>query len=167
MSPEQASGRSKEVDARSDLYAAFVVLYELLSTQSFVPRGDSLLKVIADSTKRQAPQFLDPNYDNRDQPSVLAELRHFLRRGLQPSQGGSLSKCGRGPSRSERIRSGEPPIQCAGTLIKVANARLERLVDRHPLVAISLYLTAACLLLVGIMTICWQIVARSVPNVII
>lgn len=164
MSPEQASGRSEEIDERSDLYAAFVVLYELLSTRSFVQRGDSLMKAITDAKKRQAPQFLDPNYDSRYQPAVPAELRHFLRRGLQPLKADRFQNADDVLRDLERIRSGEPPIQCAGTLIKVANARLERLVDKHPLLAISLYATTACVFLIGIVTTCMVIVARWSPT---
>lgn len=164
MSPEQAAGISEDVDSRSDLYAAFVVLYELLSTQSFVQRGGSLMKSITDAKERQAPPFLDPNYDSRHQPSVPAELRHFLRRGLQASKTDRFQNADEVLRDLERIRSGEPPIQCAGTLIKVANARLERLVDRHPLLAISLYATTACLFVVGIVTTCMVIVERWSPT---
>lgn len=160
MSPEQASGHSEEIDARSDLYSAFVVLYELLSTQAFAPRGDSLLKVITDAKERQAPQFLDPNFASRFQPAVPAELRHFLRRGLQPAKKDRFQSASDVLRDLERIRSGEPPVQCAGTLIKVANARLERLVDKQPLLAISLYVMTACLFLIGLVTTCMVVLGR-------
>lgn len=154
MSPEQALGRSEEVDARSDLYAAFSVLYELLTTRPFVPRGATSQATIQNSLRRRAPGILDRDYWSSHQPAVPVELRHLLNRGLQPAKSDRFQTAEEVLSLVDRIRSGSPPIQCAGTLIKATNARFERLVDSHPMLSAAVYASVACLVLIGIITTC-------------
>lgn len=70
MSPEQVLGR--DLDGRSDLYAAAIVLYELLSGEvPFPPDGRSELTVRIDQVERQPPPIR-----NRlpQAPPVLDEL---------------------------------------------------------------------------------------------
>ena len=154
MSPEQASGRSEEVDARSDLYGAFSVLYELLTTRPFVPRGTSSQATIENSLRRKAPRILDRDYWSSHQPAVPVELRHLLNRGLQPAKSDRFQTADEVLSLLERIRSGSPPIQCAGTLIKATNARFERMADSHPILSATVYASVGCLVLIGIITTC-------------
>jgi len=79
MAPEQAptSGRSK-IDARADLYAVTVMLYEVFTgIRPFV--GDSALAILTSKT--------DPNHHPLDYPQarVLPKaLRGFLAQGLSP-----------------------------------------------------------------------------------
>lgn len=159
MSPEQAAGHGVEVDRRSDLYCAFTVLYELLTTRPFIARGASSEQMIVSSLERKAPTYFDPDYVVQYQPAIPAELRHFLRRGLQPAKEDRFQDCDEVLSHLARIRSGLPPVQCVGTLIKATNARLDRIVDRHPLLAAFVYAGAGILMLVGIATLGWAVLS--------
>src|SRR5881398_4026030 len=68
MSPEQLSG--KELDARSDLYAAGVVLFECVAGR--VPfDGESVYAVVAKHLEEPAP---DPRKFNADVPEALAQV---------------------------------------------------------------------------------------------
>ena len=68
MSPEQLSGR--ELDARSDLYSAGVVLFECL-TRRLPFEADTTYGLIAKQLEEEAP---DPRTFNPDVPEALARL---------------------------------------------------------------------------------------------
>ncbi|MEP7051378.1 MAG: serine/threonine-protein kinase [Pseudomonadota bacterium] len=76
MSPEQASGRTSEVDRRSDVWALGVVLYTILAGQPpFF--GKSLLEIIA---KVNAGEYTRLHTHN---PRIPAELAAVVQRALQ------------------------------------------------------------------------------------
>ena len=77
MSPEQLSGE-KEIDARSDVFAAGLVLHEMLAGHHPYP-GDSGIVVAAKLLREPVPD-LDPKRVAKLSPSTLAALRQSLER---------------------------------------------------------------------------------------
>jgi Tol biopolymer transport system component/predicted Ser/Thr protein kinase len=99
MSPEQARG--KPVDARSDIWAFGVVLYEILTGKRLF-RGDDLTEILASVVKDQpdlgaAPQPVrklleaclqkDPN----KRLQAVGDVRFLLESGLEPARGFRLA----------------------------------------------------------------------------
>jgi serine/threonine protein kinase len=83
MSPEQGSGG--EVDARSDLYAVGVILYQLVT--GVVPfDGASSIEIL---TKHQVDFPIPPNVRRRDRP-ISAELEQLILRALEKEPGRRL-----------------------------------------------------------------------------
>jgi serine/threonine-protein kinase len=132
LSPEQAAGQVAELDGRSDLYSAFVVLYELLTTRSYIESAGGAIQSVVASRERQPPKLTDPAFSNPHQNSVPSELRHFLRRGLAPRKEERFADASHVIQELERIRSGACEVQCPLTFIKANSTRYERFLDGHP-----------------------------------
>ena len=79
MSPEQVSGRTREVDQRSDVWSLGVVLYTLLCGQPPFS-GKTLLEIVA---QVNAGRFTPLRALS---PRIPAELSAIVERSLQPSQ---------------------------------------------------------------------------------
>jgi len=75
MSPEQARGKTNEIDQRSDIFSFGCILFEAATgTKPFA--GDSIVKSLHSLIYEPAPQIKDLN------PSAPAELQRIVRRCL-------------------------------------------------------------------------------------
>ncbi len=138
MSPEQASGQTDTLDARSDLYTASLVLHELLGLRARREGHPHVMAMVTAAITEDAPAPTDmfsPHPSNPD--GIAPEFRHFLHRGL------ALSPQERWGSASEMlaelaaIAEGRCRIQCPMTLTKRGTRELGRFVDRRPVLAVS------------------------------
>jgi eukaryotic-like serine/threonine-protein kinase len=75
MSPEQAQGKTKEIDHRSDIFSFGCILFEA-ATGKKPFQGDSVLKSLHMVAYEPAPPITDSN------PSAPAELQRIIRRCL-------------------------------------------------------------------------------------
>lgn len=75
MSPEQAQGKTNEIDQRSDIFSFGCILFEAVTrTKPF--QGDSIVKSLHRLIYEPAPQIRDLN------PSAPADLQRIIRRCL-------------------------------------------------------------------------------------
>src|SRR5258705_7822332 len=75
MSPEQAQGKTNEIDQRSDIFSFGCILFEA-ATRRKPFEGDSIVKSLHSLIYEPAPQIKDLN------PSAPAELQRIIRRCL-------------------------------------------------------------------------------------
>jgi serine/threonine protein kinase/Tol biopolymer transport system component len=75
MSPEQAQGKTNEIDQRSDIFSFGCILFEA-ATRHKPFEGDSIIKSLHSLIYEPAPQIKDLN------PSAPAELQRIVRRCL-------------------------------------------------------------------------------------
>ena len=144
MSPEQASGMVQLIDARSDIYSAFVLLFELVTLTDWIPSGLTLHDTIKAAKKRTPPPLSDAAFDHDGQDSVPTELRYFLQKGLARDQEKRFANCDDVLSELLRLRNGKFAIRCPITLVKRLQNRLSHVIDRHPqLVIFTLLLLLA------------------------
>jgi serine/threonine protein kinase len=143
MSPEQATGEVSELDGRSDLYSAFVVLYELLTLQPYITPGQTAMQTVVAASERKPPSVIDPAFEQSHQDAVPVELRHFLRRGLARDKQGRYTNAGEVLVTLDHVRAGDFAVACAITFMKSNNTRLGRFMDRHPIA--SLWVAVASL----------------------
>jgi len=76
MSPEQAQGKTKEIDQRSDIFSFGCILFEA-ATGKKPFEGDSMVKSLHSLIYEPTPQIKDLN------PSAPAELQRIVRRCLE------------------------------------------------------------------------------------
>ena len=76
MSPEQAQGKTKEIDQRSDIFSFGCILFEA-ATGKKPFEGDSVLKSLHMVVYEQPPVIAELN------PSAPAELQRIVRRCLE------------------------------------------------------------------------------------
>src|ERR1700740_699416 len=75
MSPEQAQGRTKEIDQRSDIFSFGCILYEAVTGHKPFA-GDTVIKSLHQVVYEQAPPIKDFN------PLAPSELQRIVRRCL-------------------------------------------------------------------------------------
>src|SRR5437588_7990331 len=75
MSPEQAQGKTKEIDQRSDIFSFGCILFEAATGRKPF-EGDSIVKSLHSLIYEPAPQVKDLN------PSAPADLQRIIRRCL-------------------------------------------------------------------------------------
>lgn len=132
MSPEQASGMVQLIDARSDIYSAFVLLFELVTLTDWIPSGLTLHDTIKAAKTRTPPPISDAVFVHDGQESVPTELRYFLQKGLASDQSKRFADCDDVLSELLRIRNGKFAIRCPITLVKRLQNKLSHAIDRHP-----------------------------------
>jgi serine/threonine-protein kinase len=144
MSPEQAAGRNSQLDARSDLFSACAMLYELLSLHNRFEDRQNLLQLLA-AIQTTAPggsigELMRPHLG----PALVpADLCHFLRKGLALRPEDRWQTAGEMIYELEAIADGRCHVQCPATAMKRTSREFSRFVDRNLLGAGMMVATVA------------------------
>jgi serine/threonine-protein kinase len=133
MSPEQATGRTDEIDERSDVYSLSVLFYELLTLQHYLPKCSSvpeLLLAIADGAHEPASRMTNPN---PHQSPVPAELGWYVEKGLAKDPRARYQSVTEMIDALHRLLAGDFAVQCPVTFMKKVGGNGVRLTDRYPI----------------------------------
>lgn len=132
MSPEQASGKHREVDARSDLYSATVLFHELLSVRHYLAHcrsvNQTLFAVLGEEFGYLRLVFIKHPLH----PVPPAEYLHFIARGLAKNQDDRYQSADEMIWELQRMRDGLCRVSCPATLAKRMINTSGRFVSRFP-----------------------------------
>jgi len=146
MAPEQARGDVDAIGPATDLYAAFVVLFELLTLTSYIGAESASLALV-EVVGKVAPRPQDAIYAPEGAPIVPAELRHFLCHGLDADPARRYPSAAAVLAELARIRSGDFKVECPMTLSKHLGGRFFRFAERAPRLGLALLASVPLLLL--------------------
>jgi serine/threonine-protein kinase len=146
MSPEQARGANDELDARSDLYAATLMLFEMLALEHPHAKEKTLTSLL------HAIQTYDPPnamtiFANVPQKRIGAEYAHFVVHGLQRDPAKRFQSAKEMVEQLHLILQGRFRVQCPVTFMKRGSLMLSELVDRSPPLAMWLGITVGLVFL--------------------
>jgi serine/threonine protein kinase len=147
MSPEQARGANAELDARSDLYSATVLLHELFALRHYLEEKTTLLGLLHGVANDEftATQLLGSAL--RPFPAALA---HFAAKGLRKDPAARYQSAEEMLDVLLHVRSGQVAVQCPITATRRVFGEAGRFVDRHPMLATSLFMLGGMTLLAGV-----------------
>jgi len=132
MSPEQARGDQAAIDARSDLYSAFVVLYELLTLRRFVREESNVYATLEEVSVGRVLSSWSTEWHHELQPSPPTEWRYFVSKGLSADPKERYQSAAEVLDVIEGIRSGRIAVHCPITFYKVIQHRIGKLADASP-----------------------------------
>ncbi len=150
MAPEQASGNVHEVDEKSDIYSAFILLFELLTLSDWISSKLTLHETLEAARSSSVLSIHDAVFDQKNEDSVPTELRYFLQKGLAHNREERFADCNEVLQGLLKIRNGDFAIQCPITLVKRGQNILSHAIDRHPRIVIFLLLFACIVWLCGV-----------------
>jgi serine/threonine-protein kinase len=149
MAPEQVSVEIGPQDERTDVYALSVLFYELLSLKSYLSRTNtlqSILKGVLEEKPKLAMMIKNPH-----QPSVPADLSHFVAKGMKKQPEDRFQSVAEMQERLQQIVEGYAPVQCPFTLSKRILRSLEHMVNNSPMIGVFLLMILLMLMVGGIM----------------
>ena len=132
MSPEQATGHSTDLDARSDLYSSFVLLFEFLTLERLIQDVNSVVDVVMKITRDPVPELDLEAWNHPEQPGIPFTLRHFIRRGLRKDKELRFQNATEVIKEVEFIFSGHVRVECSATFLKRAEAEFNDYIALHP-----------------------------------
>jgi len=150
MSPEQARG--EELDARSDLYAASVVLYEMLKLRHYL--GEEYLNALPELVMNQISTVgwrwgaLDWHRAGAE-PMPPVELFHFLNKAMSRDRDKRFQNAADMIHEINRMIEGRTRVQCHITFVKATVGRAGRFIDRMPMLSFALFAVLSVLVVRG------------------
>ena len=146
MSPEQARGENASLDARSDLYAACALFFELMTLQHYLGDKKTLDEVLTGVRDLPPPSVFSIAQTSPHQPAPPAEYLHFLARGLQKDRAARWQSAAQMIEQLQLILDGRVPVQCVVTMTKRMSRESGRFVARHPMLAVGAFIGSVLML---------------------
>lgn len=152
MSPEQALGRNKLVDPRSDIYSAAVLFHELLAVRHYLAHCRNQQEIVGSILTERFPYMRLVFIRNPRHPVPPAELLHFVARGLAKDPADRYQSMDEMIAELARIRDGRCPVNCPATLAKRLTDSVGRFVNRYPKLSPFIFYPLLLLILASLLS---------------
>ncbi len=119
-SPEQASGRTADIDTRTDIYALGVILHHALTGRPPYPIDGSLTETL------RRIETGEPESPRRLNPAVTRDLERVVRRCLEKAKDDRYSSAEELADDLERVLQGEPILGGGATAWRATRRRIVR-----------------------------------------
>lgn len=160
MPPEQASGRNGQVDHRSDIYSAAVVLHELMAVRHYLAQCRNQDEVIAAVLGERFPYLRLVFIRNPNHPVPPAELLHVVARGLAKDPADRYQNLSEMIDALQRIRDGRCPVSCPATLAKRMVDVVGGMVNRYPKLSPFVFYPLLLLILASVVLSAQKVLAQ-------
>lgn len=132
MSPEQASGDIDNIDARSDLYSACVMLHEFLTLRHYLADETTAEGMLASILTKEVGSA-NEQHACPAQQGMPAELMYVALKGMakDPAKR-AYATASDFVNELQRVLSGTFAINCSTTMTKRLFREMARAVDKHP-----------------------------------
>ncbi len=148
MSPEQARGDNEGLDERSDIYSLCVMLHELLTLEHYLAKKDSVTACVAGVMSEPVP--FASSIESKHQPSVPADLGHFIRHGVSKDPTQRYRSVTEMIDRLQNIEEGHCPVECPATFMKRMGTETSHVIDHRPFVMLGVVATTLTLAALGL-----------------
>ncbi len=147
MSPEQARGANAELDGRSDLYSASVLLHELFALRHYLDGKTTLPGLLLGVASEEFPASALLASAVEPYPAALG---HFLAKGLRKDPAARYQNADEMLAVIRSVQSGRIAVQCPVTATRRVVGEAGRFVDRNPMLATSAFALGVVALLAGV-----------------
>ncbi|MFO0573813.1 MAG: serine/threonine-protein kinase [Polyangia bacterium] len=147
MAPEQAMGRNSELDERSDIYSATVVLHELLCLRHYLASYETLEGMLLAIATEPFPYMKLIFVRHPQHPVPRSELLHFIARGLAKRPEDRFQSVIEMIAELQRLIDGRCGVRCPATLAKRSLREVASFVDRFPKLSPFVFYPAVMFLL--------------------
>ncbi len=153
MSPEQALGLNDQIDERSDMYSAMVMLHELLGLKHYLHDKQTVAAMITSIVSEDTPVHEMGWYADAPMGCPPAEYLHMFHKGFSKKPEERFQSAAEMMEYLQAILEGRCQVQCAITMTKRMTREAGRLVDRKPWVAFIAMITGALVVLAALVVL--------------
>ena len=146
MSPEQAAGRTAEIDQRSDIYSLGVMFHELLNLQHYLEKKQSLQEVLQGVQDTPVPH---PSVASGAAFKVPIELQWIIDKAVEKAPARRYQSVDEMVAALQAALDGVFKVVCARTLAKRTALGMAQGLDRYPRLFMLLVYLGPLLALAG------------------